>query len=118
MLNKFIAITALLFTQITLIDNAQAKYVGPTNNSGGTISDILKNPLDDQRVILNGFIIKKIGHEKYLFKDETGEIRIDIDDEKMPAVRIDHTSKVQIHGDVDVENHRSPQIDVDAIIIK
>jgi uncharacterized protein (TIGR00156 family) len=36
---------------------------------------------DDRNVILEGYLIKKIKEEHYLFKDDTGEIEIEIDDE-------------------------------------
>lgn len=46
-----------------------------------SIAEILKQPVDDQLVVLRGFIVKKVGNEKYLFSDGKSEIRGDIDDE-------------------------------------
>lgn len=119
-MNKVITtISSLLLVSTVMVSNAHAQYVGPShNNKAGSVADILKSPVDDQRVVLEGVILKKVGHEKYIFSDGSAEIRIDIDDEKMPTTRIDDKTKVQIHGDVDIESYRSPQIDVDAIILR
>lgn len=119
MRNKFILVLSMLAATVFSAGHSYAQYVGPTNqNSGRTVADILKSPLDDQRVVLDGFISRKIGYEKYMFTDETGEILIDIDAEKFPTVSVDDKTKVQIHGNIDVESFGAPYIDVDAVIIK
>ena len=35
--------------------------------------------------MLRGALIAKIGHERYRFKDATGEIDVEIDDKDLPA---------------------------------
>ena len=43
---------------------------------------------DDTHAVLRGNIVKQVGHEKYLFKDATGEIVVEIDDEDWGGVTV------------------------------
>jgi len=80
-----------------------------------SIAHLLTQGQDDQKVTLQGFIIRKIGHEKYIFSDGTGEIRIEIDDDDFPSEPIDATTQVEIVGEFDKDFVESPEIDVDFI---
>ncbi|QYM73695.1 NirD/YgiW/YdeI family stress tolerance protein [Pseudochrobactrum sp. Wa41.01b-1] len=118
MKRKFISV---LFVLVASVFNttAYAQYVGPsTSSSGRSIADILKNPIDEQRVVLEGFILKKIAHEKYLFTDRTSQIRIDVDDDEMPLGKIDEKTKVKIYGEVDADNFGAPHIDVSSVVLQ
>ena len=98
--------------------NAIADYSGPSNQPLlKTVVEVLKNGRDDQPVVLTGYIVKKVGKEKYLFKDSTGEIRIEIDRKIMPSQAITEKTKVEITGEVEKEFLHSIEIDVDLIKI-
>jgi uncharacterized protein (TIGR00156 family) len=97
---------------------ALAQYVGPSSQKvTTTVADILKNPVDDQEVMLRGVILKKISKEKYLFSDGKNEIRVEIDDRDFPAQAIDETTRIEIRGEVEKEFMESPEIDVKMINI-
>lgn len=64
-------------------------------------------------VVLEGFIVKKVGNEKYIFTDGTGEIRIDLDDKYLPGQPFDDKTKVQLRGEVEKDFLDSPEIDVE-----
>ena len=97
---------------------AQAQYVGPsTQKTPMTVADVLKNPVDDQNVVLRGHLIKKVGNEKYMFSDGTGEIRVEIEAEDFPAQKIDAKTLIVIRGEVENDFLKSPEIDVDMISI-
>ncbi len=97
---------------------AQAQYVGPSSQKiTVTVADILKNPVDDQEVMLRGVILKKISKEKYLFSDGKNEIRVEIDDRDFPSQAIDETTRIEIRGEVEKEFMESPEIDVKVISI-
>jgi len=95
-----------------------AQYTGPSASKPAAtvryanVAEILKNPVEDVRVRLQGQLVRKIGNEKYLFSDGTGEIRVDIDDERFPASKIDEKTKVSIEGEVEKDFLQSPEIDV------
>lgn len=117
--NFFNAVSSVVLFTTVFSGHAYAQYAGPNvSQQTRTVSDILKNPVDDRRIILDGYILRKVSHEKYIFSDGTGDIRVEIDDDKLPGSRFDEKTKVQIHGEVDVNYNRSPEIDVDAVIVK
>jgi uncharacterized protein (TIGR00156 family) len=97
---------------------AYAQYAGPSSAkpaaraSFATVAEILKNPVDDVQVTLDGHLVRQVGKEKYLFTDGTGEIRVEIDTEDFPAVRIDDKTKVKLQGEVEKDFMQSPEIDV------
>lgn len=62
----------------------------------------LKTMKDDTYAIIEGFIVKKISNEKFLFKDETGEIVLDVDDDLMYQLKdVDKNTLVEVYGDFD-----------------
>ncbi|MBF0220324.1 MAG: NirD/YgiW/YdeI family stress tolerance protein [Gammaproteobacteria bacterium] len=96
----------------------QAQYVGPaTQKEPMTVADVLKNPVDDQDVVLRGHLIKKVGNEKYLFSDGSGEIRVEIESEDFPVQKIDDKTPIEIHGEIENNFLTSPEIDVEMISI-
>ena len=96
---------------------AQAQYVGPTDGPGVKISTILQEPKDDQDVVLRGHIVRKTGHEKYIFSDGTGEITVEIDDDDFPVEAVDAKTLVELRGEVDTGRDRPPEIEVDSVSI-
>ena len=74
-----IAVVTALGAGIAL--SAHAQYQGPGSRAAkaaqhgpiSNVADVLKHGRDDQRVTLTGHVVKKVGWEKYLFRDSTGE---------------------------------------------
>ncbi|KAB0325620.1 NirD/YgiW/YdeI family stress tolerance protein [Janthinobacterium sp. PLB04] len=102
-----------------LAGGAQAQYVGPTTGPAapGNVAAILKNPVDDQAVVLRGHLLRKVGNEKYTFSDGTAEIRVDIDDKVFMNRKIDAKTRVEIRGEVEKDFMESPEIDVDVLTL-
>ena len=71
-----------------------------------------KNSKDDTYVVLQGYIDKSLGDEKYLFRDETGTIQIDIEDKKFRGLTVYPDDFVQISGDVDKGIFSATEIEV------
>ncbi len=72
----------------------QAQYVGPAaktqqqstqKSTQQNVQAILANPVDDQHVVFQGHLLRKQGHEKYIFTDGSGEIVAEIDDKDFPT---------------------------------
>lgn len=107
-----------VFTALAASATAHAQYTGPASQTPhGTVAAVLKDPVDDQAVVLRGFLTKQVGKEKYLFTDGTGEIRVDIDTKRFAGQKIDEKTKVELHGEVEKDFLESPEIDVDTITI-
>lgn len=56
---------------------------------------------DDTKVYLEGFIVEKLKDEFYLFRDDTGDIGVEIDEKLMKDMDIKPDQKVMIHGEID-----------------
>jgi uncharacterized protein (TIGR00156 family) len=114
--NSAVALAVIMSFSAPAIVHAQ--YVGPsTQKTPLSVADVLKNPVDDQDVVLSGFLIKKVGNEKYIFSDGTGEIRVEIEAEDFPAQKIDAKTRIEIRGEVEKEFLDTPEIDVKRIRI-
>ena len=72
---------------------------------------------DDTPVVLQGFVVKKLNNDdKYEFKDASGTITVEIDNEDLPAVAFNDKTKVKLTGEVE-KNLMSREIDVDLVEI-
>ena len=72
---------------------------------------------DDAKVTLQGHIIQHLGGDKYMFKDATGTIRVEIDDDVWRGQTIAPDDLVEIHGEVD-KDWNSVEIEVKRIAKK
>lgn len=103
---------------IGLFNQAYAQYSGPSQTTVLTnVAEVLKNPVDDQEVVLRGHITKKINKKYYEFKDNTGTIRAEIDNKYFYNSKITDKTLVEISGEVDKDFTRAPEIDVKRLMI-
>ena len=78
-------------------------FVGP---NGVRVMSVqrLRQSRDDTYAVLRGHIVTYLGDEKYVFADESGQIRIDLSWEDMPyGTTFDQSRKVEISGELDRE---------------
>ncbi len=123
-----LALTVTLFASV-----AQARHHGgfvggemaqPTQTGGfkgpgvamGTVQG-LADMKDDSHVLLKGNIEKSLGDEKYLFKDSTGTIVVEIDDKRWHGQTVTPQDTVEIFGELDKELIGQSEIDVKRIIL-
>lgn len=119
-MNKFATLTSLALI-FGLAGNAAAQaprggFQGP-GLSVMTVAEALK-AADDTPVKLEGKIEKSLGDEKYLLKDASGTVTIEIDDDDWRGVTVTPNDTVEIEGEVDKNMFRSTEIDVDRISVK
>lgn len=107
---------ALVLTGALGMGIAHAQYVGP-NDAGmaANVSAVLDKPVDDQAVSFQGHLLRKLGHERYVFSDGTGEITVEIDDDDFPRQPVDDKTRVEIVGEVDTGRNRAPEIEVKSL---
>ena len=70
---------------------------------------------DDANVILRGNIVQHLGGDKYLFKDATGTVKVEIDADEWGGQNVGPNDTVELHGEVD-KDWNSVEIDVDRVI--
>ena len=96
--------------------SANAQFVGGPDKST-TVKALLDNGRDDQLVVLEGYIVDQIKHEDYTFRDATGQIEVEIDDEVFAGQRIDPKTKVRIEGEYEKEVVGPNTVDVHRLTI-
>lgn len=132
-MNKFAFLSVLLlvlFCGVVLsADAAIAKDKGGFTENTGTMGGFTgpgpaltsvkdaEGMRDDARVYLKGNIIQFLGKDKYLFKDQSGTITVDIDDDEWNGQSVGPQDTVEIYGKVD-KDWNSVEIDVKRIIKK
>lgn len=118
-MNKKLFLSSLVMaTVLSLTAQAQFKkggFTGPVAGGDTLISvEQAKALKDDSPVKLQGNIVQKVGSEKYLFKDKSGSIEIEIDDEDWQGQEVGPEDTVLIEGEVD-KGWTSVEIDVERI---
>ena len=93
---------------------ALAQYTGPTKGEFATVEAVLSEAKDDAFVTLQGRLLEKVSEDKYMFADESGEIRVEIDREDFKTP-IDDTTLVEIRGEVEKDFMETPEIDVETV---
>lgn len=99
-----VVIVAALITFGVFLNKASAGFVGPDQSTQyNTVKDILDHPVDDVKVHLKGKITAKIAWNRYIFKDDTGEITVKIKPSKISHVDITPKTKIEIFGEIEVK---------------
>ena len=100
------------FTGPSDVAQAQSRQYPPT-----TVQDIKADPKDEMKATLEGRILRKVADEEYLFSDDTGEIRVEIDDDDVPRQPVSETTRVRLEGEVDTHRYKEVDFDVDRMTI-
>lgn len=105
---------ALLLVPAFSVTAFAAGYSGPGGVEPVTTVAAALEAADDTPVTLEGQIVRRIGKETYEFKDATGTIEVEIDDDEWPNQTVSETAKVRISGEVDA-GMTSRDIDVERV---
>lgn len=95
---------------------AQAQFTGG-EPAVVSVASVLSQGKDDQYVSVEGNIIQKVGKEDYIFKDATGQIKVEIDDRVFNGQQVSPTTKVRLTGEIDKDFHGPMEIDVNTLVI-
>lgn len=115
---------AIIFLSLFLTSPAMAAFEGGAAPQGGfsgpggatatTVQQAKALP-DDSYVTLTGSIVSKVGKDDYIFRDSTGEIKVDIDDKYFYNVKVTPQNTVRIVGEVDKDFGKAVEIDVKSL---
>ena len=94
---------------------AKGGYSGP----GPAIATVeqAKSMWDDSHVTLQGNIVQLLGKDRYLFRDATGTVVVEIDHDEWGGQNIGPNDTVELYGEVDKE-WMSVEIDVERVVKK
>jgi len=92
---------------------APTGYTGPSNVPLMSAKDLLDKGKDDQYARLKGKLVNHKGGEDYEFADQSGKMRVEIDDKHFPAgVKVDHTTTVELVGEFDKDTFGESTLEV------
>lgn len=96
-------------------DNGGQAGGGFTGQTPGVVSALqARNLPDDTWVVLEGNIVRQTGYERYEFRDGSGTITVDIDDEDWLGQRVSSNDRVRLGGEVD-RTFTPAEIDVKSV---
>ncbi|MDL2210792.1 YgiW/YdeI family stress tolerance OB fold protein [Desulfovibrio sp. OttesenSCG-928-O18] len=70
---------------------------------------------DDSHITLRGKIVQSLGGKKYLFRDATGTVTLEIKHNRWEGRQIGPDQEVEIHGELD-KDWTSIEVEVDRIV--
>ena len=129
-MKKFAAIAAIMMMTTAPVLAAQGGFTGPSatqtqtqtqqggfvdNNANLTTAAKVKDLKDDAWVKLRGNITERLSDDRYLFRDTTGTVNVEIDHKRWNGQTISPQDKVEIQGKVDKEWNEF-EIDVKQVI--
>ncbi len=88
--------------------------IAPQNSDSVVSVAQVKNMRDDTPVVVQGNIVQRLGDEKYLFRDGTDSVIVEIEDEDWGGVDVRATDTVRLYGEVDSGLFKT-EIEVDRI---
>lgn len=109
MKQTLIAMTLMLVTGAAVA--AEGGFKGPDNAQQVTVKEVADLP-DDTQVKLSGHLVKSLGDEEYEFRDETGSLTVEIDNDVWNGLEVAPEQKVLLRGEVEQEwNHTELEVD-------
>ncbi|WP_153914747.1 YgiW/YdeI family stress tolerance OB fold protein [Shewanella sp. TC10] len=88
-------------------------FIGPSRGEVNTAAKALEAK-DDTPAVLTGYIVESLGDEEYRFKDDSGEIVVEIDNDNWKGISATPETKLTLLGEIDSE-WTSTSIDVDVV---
>lgn len=119
-MNKILGIFALCAFLFAGVSGGEAAFVSsPQATSSAekvTSVEVAKTLPDDAKVVLQGTIEKPLRKEHYLFRDETGSVTVEIDDDVWRGLIVTPEDTVRLHGEID-RDASAVKVEIDHIAI-
>jgi uncharacterized protein (TIGR00156 family) len=109
-------ILVMLFLSAFLATSASAQFVGPSSSRHLTTVEQAQTARRGQDITLEGFVVKHLRGNYYMFRDATGEIRAEINRHLWRNRKVTSKTLVRLIGEVD-RDVRELYIDVDRLEI-
>ena len=111
-MKKLCVLISLLFIGSTLL---AAGFQEDSGSKVSTIAQALKMK-DDSFVTIQGSIVRRISSDKYEFKDATGTMTVEIDEEEWAGQTVNSKNTIELQGEID-KDLLSTKLDVDRVRI-
>lgn len=93
---------------------AHAAFEGPGSQAAVTKAVQVQDAADNASCALEGNIVEKVtgSDDKYMFKDASGTVLVDIDHKIFAGHKVTPTTKIRIEGKVDKDMGKTTKVDV------
>ena len=112
-MKKFLSILMLVGISTGIVFATHGGFKDSVAPKKSTVAEILKMN-NNSYVSVQGNIVKRISDDKYSFKDSTGTITIEIDDDKWGGVNAGTQDKLELIGEVE-KKYNTTELDVDSV---
>ncbi|WP_330543237.1 NirD/YgiW/YdeI family stress tolerance protein [Aeromonas hydrophila] len=89
-----------LLTLMSISSFAMAAYTGPQEQNKVSVAQ-LKDLADDSWATLEGKLVKQLGGENYMFRDASGEVEVEVDQDVWRGIEVGPDDLIRIRGEVD-----------------
>ena len=91
----------LIFALVSILNISCAFSVGFNGQSSKySIAEALKQA-DDSYVTVEGHIVKRLSSDKYLFKDASGSMTVEIDNDKWGNIDVSEADTLELSGEIE-----------------
>ena len=112
-MNKASAAIIGMLTLMSVSSFAMAAYTGPMEQNKVSVAQ-LKDLADDSWATLEGKLVKHLGGENYLFRDESGEVEVEVDEKVWRGTEVGPDDLIRIRGEVDHSRNKT-ELDVESL---
>lgn len=112
-MKKFLSILMLIGISTSIVIAAQGGFKESIAPKRATVAEILKMN-NNSYVTVQGNIIKRLSDDKYSFKDSSGTITVEIDDDKWGGVNAGTQDKLELTGEIE-KKYNTTELDVDSV---
>ena len=109
---KVILMTAGLATTGMVMANIPVNHAAIAPASITTVKQAL-TAKDNTPIKVQGQVVKSLGDEKYQFRDKTGSITVDVDDELWQGRPISPNTTVTLIGEVDIDYKPLKRVEIE-----
>ena len=106
--------TSLMFFSHAAFADVDHKLIAKAEKNPVKVQQI-KKLKDETAVKLTGTLFKHLNQDHYEFKDNTGIILLDIDEDVLEASKVQVGDKVNVWGEVDVHSYKPTDIEVEKL---
>ena len=89
-----------LLTLMSISSFTMAAFTGPQEQNKVSVAQ-LKDLADDSWATLEGNLVKHLGGENYMFRDASGEVEVEVDQDVWRGTEVGPDDLICIRGEVD-----------------
>ena len=89
-----------LLTLMSISSFAMAAFTGPQEQNKVSVAQ-LQALADDSWATLDGKLVKHLGGENYIFRDASGELEVEVDQDVWRGIEVGPDDLIRIRGEVD-----------------